>query len=124
MLQGFVSSSFRYFTQPVPGPWHGTNRWAGLRGGADSSGHQRTDAGLSGGSWDVPWEQGAMLEYQEHIQIFHFMFYVDKSRGEFTAVCCALFLSASIISSEPSESPVLPIQAGVRNVMYSTQPEN
>ena len=34
------------------------------------------------------------------------MFYVDKSRGEFTAVCCALFLSASIISSEPSESPV------------------
>ena len=65
-----------------------------------------------------------MMEYQQHILIFHFMFYVDKSRGEFIAVCCALFLSASIISSEPSESPVPPIQAGVRNVMYSTQPEN
>ena len=85
---------------------HGTGQTDGRGSGeertpADRCGSQRRILGCSLGA-----RCSAVVEYQQHIQIFHFMFYVDKSRGEFTAVCCALFLSASIISSEPSESPV------------------
>ena len=68
----------RYFTPDSPGSVARDKQMGGAQG---RSGLQRTDAGLSGGSWDVPWEPGSVVEYQQHIQIFHFMFYVDKSRG-------------------------------------------
>ena len=65
---------------------HGTGQTDG-RG----SGEERTLAATSGqmrvSAEDLGMFPGVMVvEYQQHIQIFHFMFYVDKSRGEFTAV--------------------------------------
>ena len=56
----------RYFTQPVPGPWHGTNRWAGLRGGADSSGQMRVsaeDLGMFPGSQVQWWSTNNTFKY-------------------------------------------------------------